>query len=60
MKTDKEFRAAALEHARRHPEDIELEAFSEVQRADGGAFVTLSIWTPDEKTLDAPARIALG
>lgn len=47
--TDKEFRTAALEQARRRPEDIELAAFSEVQRADGGAFVELSLWVPDRE-----------
>ena len=56
--TDKEFRTAALEQARRHPEDIELAAFSEVQRADGGAFVELVCWVPDaEISLDGAIRL---
>lgn len=54
---DKQFREAALAHARAHPEDILPEPHGEVQRCGTGAFVTLSVFVEDSEISLAP-RIA--
>lgn len=58
--TDKDFRAAALAHARAHPEDVDLPPHAGVQRVDGGAFVDLCVYIDQsEIPVDLQPRIAL-
>lgn len=54
--TDREYadRAEAILHAAVGDEDAFVDVAPEVQRVDGGAWVTAYIWVPNEEEDDGP------